>query len=158
MALTARQMTAIAGLGSALLLGGAFAFQLAGYAPCHLCIVQRWPHAAAILIAVIAWFVWPRGRRALALLGAAAMVICAGIAFYHTGVEFKWWAGPSTCSGGAAAISQLSVEDLMAQIEGAPVIRCDQPALLILGFSMAAWNALFSLILAGVWAVAAKRA
>lgn len=156
--MTARQIMALAGLGSVLLLGGAFAFQFAGYAPCHLCIVQRWPHAAAILLALLAWLTWPRGARVWALLGALAMLICAGIAVYHAGVEFKWWAGPTTCSGGAAAIGQMSVQDLMAQINAAPVVRCDAPALLIFGFSMAVWNGLFSLVLAGVWGWAAKRA
>ena len=51
MLLNRATLTLIATLGSAALLGGAFAFQyIGGLAPCQLCLWQRWPHAAAILI------------------------------------------------------------------------------------------------------------
>ena len=48
--LTARGLALAASLGSALLLAGAFAFQAAGHAPCELCILQRWPHLAAVIV------------------------------------------------------------------------------------------------------------
>ena len=42
--------------GSALLLAGAFAFQdIGGLAPCQLCLWQRWPHGAAVLVGVV-WY------------------------------------------------------------------------------------------------------
>ena len=51
----------LATLGSAALLLGAFAFQhLGGLAPCKLCLWQRWPHAAAIIIGIIVLFGAPR--------------------------------------------------------------------------------------------------
>ena len=41
--------------GSLALLLGAFAFQyIGGLAPCVLCLWQRWPHAAAVLIGLAA--------------------------------------------------------------------------------------------------------
>ncbi|MGB8622373.1 MAG: disulfide bond formation protein B, partial [Paracoccaceae bacterium] len=41
--------------GSLALLLGAFGFQyIGGLAPCELCLLQRWPHAAAILFGVLA--------------------------------------------------------------------------------------------------------
>ena len=45
-----RHLGALAGAGSAFLLLAALAFQAAGYAPCELCILQRWPHVAAALL------------------------------------------------------------------------------------------------------------
>ncbi|MRX51323.1 disulfide bond formation protein B [Paracoccus sp. S-4012] len=151
-----RQIMALAGAGSALLLLAAFGFQWAGYAPCALCITARWPHVAAIVVAVVAWITG--GARFWALLGAAAMVAVVGISVYHAGIEFDWWAGPAACSGGAAGIGALSVQDLLARIEAAPVIRCDEPAVLILGFSMAVWNGVLSAVLAVVWLIAWRRA
>ena len=54
MLLQRRSLTLIATLGSVGLLGGAFAFQyLGGMAPCQLCLYQRWPHGAAILIGLL---------------------------------------------------------------------------------------------------------
>ena len=70
--MTRIRMALIAGAGSALLLGGAFVFQALGYAPCKMCIWQRWPHALAIVLGVAALFmpaVW------LMWIGALAMAI-----------------------------------------------------------------------------------
>ena len=50
-----------AGAGSALLLLAALGFQAAGYAPCELCILQRWPHLAAAIVAGLIWLLgWRR--------------------------------------------------------------------------------------------------
>ena len=59
--LTARRLALVASLGSALLLAGAFAFQAAGYAPCELCILQRWPHLAAVIAAALIAALLDRG-------------------------------------------------------------------------------------------------
>ena len=78
MTLSRQKLTLIATLGSAALLGGAFAFQyIGGLAPCQLCLWQRWPHGAAILIGVLAL---ATGWRGLAWLGALAALTTAGIA------------------------------------------------------------------------------
>src|SRR5690606_12255015 len=142
----------LAAAGSAALLLGAFGFQLAGYAPCHLCLLQRYPHAVAIAIGALALFV---GGRLLPLLGALAALTTAGIGLYHTGVERHWWEGPQTCTSGG--IGGLSVDDLMARIDAAPLIRCDEVAWELFGVSMASWNMLFSLVLAGIWLLAWRR-
>lgn len=155
MPLSRRQIISLAGAGSAALLLAAFAFQLAGYAPCDLCILQRWPHAAAVVIAIIA--VLTGGGRFWALVGAAAAAVATGLALYHTGVELHWWPGPAACTGGVADIGALSVDDLMQRIRSAEVVRCDQPAVLIFGFSMAAWNALASAVLTLLWLGASRR-
>ena len=84
--------------GSAALLLGAFAFQhLGGLAPCKLCLWQRWPHGAAIVIGVLALAL---PGRLLPLLGALAALTTAAIGGYHTGVERGWWEGPTTCTSG----------------------------------------------------------
>ncbi|MEO0863885.1 MAG: disulfide bond formation protein B, partial [Pseudomonadota bacterium] len=49
-------MVAGAASGSALLLAGAFVFQALGYAPCQMCIWQRYPHAVAIAVGAAALF------------------------------------------------------------------------------------------------------
>ncbi len=45
-----RSLVAVATVGHAGLLGGAYLFQFAGYAPCAMCLWQRWPHMAAIAL------------------------------------------------------------------------------------------------------------
>lgn len=148
----ARILALLAGLGSAALLGGAYVFQMLGYAPCKLCLWQRWPHALAILLALA---VWQTGRRSLAWAGALAALATAGLGVYHTGVERGFWIGPSTCSSGA--IQGLTPGDLMTQIMNAPLVRCNEVAWSLFGLSMASWNALLSLGLAFLWVAAARR-
>ncbi|WP_282151273.1 disulfide bond formation protein B [Ruegeria atlantica] len=141
----------IAAGGSAALLLGAWAFQhLGGMAPCKMCIWQRYPHSAAVLIGVLA-FTFP-GIRPLPLLGAVAAMVTAGIGMYHAGVEQKWWEGPTSCTSGD--IGGLSAEELMDQIMSAPLVRCDDIPWEMFGLSMAGWNALLSAGLVLVWLAA----
>ena len=144
----------IATAGSAALLLGAWGFQyLGGLAPCKMCIWQRYPHAAAVLIGAMA-LALPRATL-LPLLGALAALTTAAIGVFHSGVEQKWWEGPSSCTSGD--IGGLSTEDLMEQIMSAPLVRCDDIPWQMLGLSMAGWNAVLSGVLVLVW-IAAWRA
>ncbi|MEL6992697.1 MAG: disulfide bond formation protein B [Pseudomonadota bacterium] len=150
--MTQRAFIGLAAFGSFALLSGAFIFQSLGYAPCPMCLWQRYPHVVAIVIGLIAFFL---PGRILALLGAAAALTTAGIGVFHTGVERDWWEGPSTCS--SQPIGDLSPEELLDQIMNAPLVRCDEVAWQLLGLSMASWNALFSLGLAALWLMAVTR-
>jgi disulfide bond formation protein DsbB len=143
----------LAGAGSAAMLAGAFAFQyIGGLAPCAMCLWQRWPHAVAVVIGLLALLL---PARALAWLGALAALTTAGLGVFHTGVERGWWEGPSTCTSGSVA--GVSPEQLLNQILAAPVVRCDEVAWEMLGLSMASWNAVASLALALIWVAAATR-
>jgi disulfide bond formation protein DsbB len=146
-------LIAIAAGGSAALLLGAFGFQyLGGMAPCPMCLWQRWPHAAAVLIGVLA-LVLP--GRILPLAGALAATTTAAIAAYHTGVERGWWSGPDSCT--SAPVGGLTPGQLMEQILSAPLVRCDEVPWEMFGLSMASWNAIASAGLAVVWMMAATR-
>ncbi|SFR10934.1 disulfide bond formation protein B [Poseidonocella sedimentorum] len=140
--------------GSAALLLGALAFQhLGGLAPCKLCLWQRWPHGAAILIAPLALLF---GGRLLPLAGMAAALATAGIGLYHTGVERGWWEGPTTCTG-ASDVGALTPDELFDRITAAPIVRCDEVPWELFTLSMASWNMLASLAVAALWAYAATR-
>ena len=156
MRLTARHWMILAAAGSAALMIGALAFQhIGGMAPCKLCIWQRWPHVVAIGIGALATLaILP--ARVLAGLGALAALATAGIGLYHTGVERKWWEGPASCSG--AGVADQSAQDLFAQIMAAPLVRCDEVPWEMFGLSMASWNAVVSLGLAGLWLMAWRAA
>jgi disulfide bond formation protein DsbB len=114
---------------------------IGGYAPCNLCIYERYPYlAAAVAAALGAWWGRPRPALVVAALALAGNVVLSG---YHVGVEQGWFALPETC---AAAGEALTVEELKAQILTAPP-RCDQVTFSLLGLSLAAWNGLFAFLL-----------
>lgn len=152
--MTRFHMIAAATLGHVATLGGAFTFQAFGYAPCAMCLWQRWPHAAAILLGILALAgVAPRIMAALA--GLAALTT-SGIGFFHAGVEQKWWDGPSSCTGGGTDFGSFSGADLMSTEIVDTVVMCDD-IVWQLGLTMAGWNGVLSLALAGLWLTAALR-
>ncbi|MCB2116204.1 MAG: disulfide bond formation protein B [Rhodobacteraceae bacterium] len=148
-----RRLVLLAAGGSAALLLGAFVFQYFGYAPCKLCLWQRWPHAAAIAIGLLAFAVPGAWLRWAGALSATATGI---LGIYHTGVERAWWQGPDSCTSGGSLAG--SADDLLNQIMAAPLVRCDEVAWSLLGLSMASWNAIASFALALIWVAAARRA
>ncbi len=151
--MTPRRLIVLAASGSLALLIGAFLFQRAGYAPCELCLWQRWPHAFAVAAGA---FALALPSPALAAAGALSALSTAAIGAYHAGVEMGWWEGPASCSA-TMDIGGVSAGQLLDQIMAAPVIRCDEVVWQLAGLSMAGWNALISLGLAGIWISAAIR-
>ena len=153
--MTKDRLILIAAAGSGALLLGAFGFQLLGYAPCKMCLWQRWPHATAVLIGAVA--LW-RGVPVLAWLGALAALTTAGIGGFHAGVEQGWWEGPTSCSGGGSSdLGAMTGADLLSTDIGEVVVMCDEIVWQLLGLSMAGWNMVISLGLAALWIAAARR-
>ncbi len=151
--MTVNQLILAAAAGSAALLIGAVGSQLfAGLIPCELCLYQRWPHGAAVLIGVLALL---SGGRLLPLLGALAATTSGVIGIYQTGLERNWWEGVTACTSGP--VGGLTADDLMNQIMAAPLVHCDEVQWQFLSLSMASWNALISFGLALIWVTAAMR-
>ncbi|WP_339107118.1 disulfide bond formation protein B [Thioclava sp. GXIMD4216] len=142
----------LASVGSATLLAAAFLFQAAGYAPCHLCLLQRWPHLVAVIIGA-AMLVFHL-RSPFAYLGGLAALTTAGIGIYHSLVERHIIAGPTSCTSGGPGLG--SVDDLLDQINRAPLIQCDQISWEMFGVTMANLNVVFSLVLWVLWMLAAR--
>ena len=151
--LTRQHWMLLAAAGSAAMLLGALGFQyLGGMPPCKLCYWQRYGHGAALAAGGLALLV---PVALVALLGLAGALASAGIGAYHAGVERGWWEGPTTCT--SSPIEGLSTDELLNQIMGAPLVRCDEIPWEMLGLSMAGWNAVISLGLAAVWMMALRR-
>jgi disulfide bond formation protein DsbB len=139
---------------------GAWAFQLAGYAPCDLCLKQRVAYYAGVPVALLTLIVASRTKRGsnrAARLGLAALtlifVASALFGLYHAGVEWGFWPGPADCTGTAEKAGSMG--DFMKQLQTVKVVRCDAVAIRILGLSLAGWNAIISAALALVACYAA---
>ncbi|HEU4827138.1 MAG TPA: disulfide bond formation protein B [Dongiaceae bacterium] len=127
------------------LLGGALGSQyLGGLHPCEMCYWQRWPHAAAILLAALSFTAPAPSPRAkvFTLLAALAIAVSGAIGVYHAGVEAKIFEGFTQCT---ALSRSSSTAELLEQITHAPLVRCDEVQWRFLGLSLAAWNAILSL-------------
>jgi len=125
----------------ALLLAGAYISQYGfGLFPCEMCWWQRYPHFAAIGLALLSTFAPPRNF--WLALAAAAILISGFIGAFHAGVEYGWWQGITSCSTPIAG----SGGDPLEAIMNAPLVRCDVAPWTLLGVSLAGWNALISTI------------
>ena len=142
--ITQRSALMVVFIVSLLTIIGAFLFQWAGYAPCHLCLMQRWAYYFAVpfsLLLSVSAGGNPKGAELGLYLLAVVMLGSAVFGAYHAGVEWSWWPGPETCSG---AISG-GLPDLTK-----PVVACNEAAIRIAGISLAGWNAIISVALAAI--------
>jgi disulfide bond formation protein DsbB len=147
----------LVGAAGAVTIAGAWFFEYGlGLAPCPLCLQQRWPYYVAIPLALAVAIGARRGlpatpvRAGLALL-ALAMLVSAALGAYHAGVEWKWWEGPQDCAA-AGGFTGGSAGNLLQRMQTARIVRCDEAAWRdpVLHLSLAGWNVLISLALAGV--------
>lgn len=125
------------------LLGGAYASQyIGGLYPCEMCWWQRWPHFAALPLALGAFVLGGQGlRKSLVLLAALAILTSGLIGGYHAGVEYGWWEGITTCS---STVAPGSGKEVLDAILNAPLIRCDIAPWTLFGISLAGFNFLIS--------------
>ena len=141
-------------------IAGAWIFEWAGYLPCDLCLKQRWAYYAGIPLAAIAVLAAWSGYNGTArvVLGLLAVIFVASAVFgvYHAGVEWGFWEGPAGCTG-TAQQQAGSMADFMKQLKTVQIVRCDVVALRIFGVSLAGWNAVISLGVAGVALISLKR-
>jgi disulfide bond formation protein DsbB len=143
--------------GSAATILGAWYFQyVLMYPPCPLCLEERLPYYIVIplslLLAIAAFVRMPRTLIATGFLAIiAAMLVSAALGAYHAGVEWRWWPGPTDCSGPITDFTAKGA--LLDQLRSIRVVRCDEAAWRLLGLSLAGYNVLISLALAGLAAL-----
>lgn len=128
----------------AALLAGAWGSQLfGGLYPCEMCHWQRWPHYAALPLALIALLVPQRAVQLLfVLLATIAIAISGAIGVAHAGVEYHWWQGFTACT---APVGHGDGMDMLVAALRRPIVRCDVPQWSLFGISLAGFNAIISL-------------
>ena len=135
-------------------LAGAWFFQLVlDIRPCPLCLEQRYAYYLAVPLALLVAFVASRDAPRPVLLAGLALLALAALANawlggYHAGVEWKFWQGPTDCSGPIVDLG--SAGNLLQRLETEKVIRCDEVQWRFLGLSLAGYNVLISLLMAAV--------
>ena len=139
---------AVALIGAAAILGAWFFQYGLGLNPCPLCLEQRYAYYLALPLGVLTAFAASRHAQRHLLMAAFVILLGAALANaylggYHAGVEWKFWPGPTDCSGPIVDLG--SAGNLLQRLETEKVIRCDEVQFRFLGVSMAGWNAILSL-------------
>lgn len=156
-----RSMPLLMAAISASALGMALMSQyIGGLHPCILCIYQRWPYGIVIMLGLIGFWLSFKSKKAVsAIMGLIGLTFLANsaIAFYHTGVELKWW--KSIFQSCSVPPLEGDMEQILADIQNrANAARCDEIpwADPILHLSMANYNVIFCLGLALVALLSAR--
>jgi disulfide bond formation protein DsbB len=156
-ALTAAVWVAVIAVAT---IAGAWYFQLVlGLQPCPLCLEQRYAYYLAIPVAVLTALAAAKNAPRGLLIGglvllALAMLANAVLAAYHAGVEWKFWPGPTDCTGPVGNLGNAG--SLLDRLDTVKVVMCDEVQWTFLGLSLAGYDALISLLMAAiaVWGVA----
>lgn len=136
----------------------AFASQYwGGLQPCVLCLYQRYPYGVVIALGLIGLFVArkPSWLRIILVLAGLVFLLDAGIAFFHVGVEEKWWQGTAACGGNFDP--NLTAEELKELLLNQPVARCDEVPWSLFGISMAGYNFIYAVMSGLIALMAAAR-
>ena len=146
-------------------IAGAWFFQLAlDIVPCPMCLEQRWAYYAIIPLALLIAIAAKLGASRGVLIAGLALIALAALGSavygaYHAGVEWKFWPGPTSCTG--PGLNLGGGGSLLDQLDKVKVVPCDVVQWRFLGISLAGYNALISLLMAtvAVWGIAksAKR-
>ncbi|MGP1281478.1 MAG: disulfide bond formation protein B [Parasphingopyxis sp.] len=129
------------GVPAALLAGALGSEHIGGLYPCEMCHWQRWPHYAAVPLALLAIMLRDKSVGNLFLwLATLAIFVSGAIGVFHAGVEYGWWDGLTSCAtaGGGSG-------DFLTDIMATPLISCDQPQWTLFGISLAGFNAVISI-------------
>jgi len=151
---------AIVAVIGALTICGFFYFQyVLGYPPCPLCLDQRNAFYVSVPLAALLWLGAGHGASSKVMIAGFAVITAAmlwntGLSIYHSGVEWKFWSGPTDCSGPINSLG--STGNLLKSLQNIKIVRCDEAAWRFLGISLAGYDVLVSLFLAAVAAWGCK--
>jgi disulfide bond formation protein DsbB len=152
----------IAAGGAATILGAYYFQYVLHYAPCELCLDERVPYYVGVPLAlVVALAGLFRASRPLLVGGLALLIVVfvlgAALGAYHSGVEWKFWPGPTHCSGAIENFGNAG--GLLERMNQTKIVPCDAAAWRLLGISLAGYNVLISLALAALaaWGIRARK-
>ena len=146
-------------LNNKLLLNGILAFSILslsvayfiqyvlGHKPCNLCIIERIPYIAAIILISLI-FILNRYQKIISSLILIFFIFGAVVSFYHFGIEQGFLSESLVCDLGNS--QPLNKEELLNQLKKTKIVSCKDVTFRFLGLSLATINTIISLILSGI--------
>ena len=119
-----------------------------GHDPCKLCLYERIPYFLSMLLLIKIIFI-KKYERIILLILFLVFMSSTTLAFYHFGIEQGFFSESLACTTGDLS-KTLSKEELLEQLKQNR-ISCKDVSFRILGFSLAAINTIFSLILSVIF-------
>ena len=118
-----------------------------GHKPCNLCIIERIPYIAAIILISLI-FILNRYQKIISSLILIFFIFGAVVSFYHFGIEQGFFSESLVCDLGNSR--PLNKEELLNQLKKTEIVSCKNVTFRFLGLSLATINTVISLILSGI--------
>ena len=118
-----------------------------GHKPCNLCIIERVPYIAAIILISLV-FILNKYQKIISSLILIFFIFGAVVSFYHFGIEQGFFSESLVCDLGNSR--PLNKEELLNQLKKTEIVSCKDVTFRFLGLSLATINTVISLILSGI--------
>ena len=118
-----------------------------GHKPCNLCIIERVPYIASIILVSLI-FILNKYQKIFSILILIFFVFGAVVSFYHFGIEQGFYSESLICE--LSNNKPLNKEELLNQLKKAEIVSCKNVTFRFLGLSLATINTIISIILSAI--------
>ena len=118
-----------------------------GHKPCNLCIIERIPYIAAIILISLI-FILNKYQKIISSLILIFFIFGAVVSFYHFGIEQGFFSESLVCD--LSNSQPLNKEELLNQLKKTEIVSCKDVTFRFLGLSLATINTIISLIFSGI--------
>jgi disulfide bond formation protein DsbB len=119
-----------------------------GHKPCNLCLVERIPYLASVILITLIFMI-NKFEKVILTTILLFFIFGAIISFYHVGIEQGFFSESLVCNLGNSE-SNLTKKDLLKQLENSNIVSCKEVTFRFLGFSLATINTIISILLSGI--------
>tara|TARA_B100000676_G_scaffold180031_1_gene176769 strand:+ start:114 stop:596 length:483 start_codon:yes stop_codon:yes gene_type:complete len=125
-----------------------FTQYILGHKPCNLCLIERIPYLAALVLVSLI-FIINKFERIISGIVLLFFIFGTLVSFYHVGIEQGFFEESFVCELGTSNLN-TSKEDLLNQLKSKTIISCKDVTFRLFGLSLATINTVLSLFLSGI--------
>ena len=118
-----------------------------GHKPCNLCLIERIPYIASIILISLIFFL-NKYQKIISSVILIFFTFGALVSFYHFGIEQGFFSESLICE--LSNNNPLNKEELLNQLKKAEIVSCKDVTFRFFGLSLATINTIISIILSGI--------
>ena len=115
--------------------------------PCNLCLIERFPYIATIVLALVV-LVFSKYEKMILITVGLLFIFSTIISFYHLGIERGFFDESLVCDLGGQS-GAMSAQDLLKELS-AKNISCKDVTFRVFGFSLATFNTIISFVISAI--------
>ncbi|MEE3165405.1 MAG: disulfide bond formation protein B [Pseudomonadota bacterium] len=125
-----------------------------GYTPCDLCLKQRWAWYFVLIISAISSGFDDSRTKLVFYVISLILYANAVFAIWHAGIEWNFWEGTQTCYIQSSSLGDNFLNNLKSNDKFIP---CNEASIRVFGLSLAAYNAIASILIASLALLGIKK-